>query len=452
MRANEKLSIKNVNIVFFSAIAILCLMLIVCTTAVVIKFNKYASNSDKCYEVSKATIKIQEGSDYLTDESRFFILSGELNHLNNYFYERNIAKRRENAIQELSILYPDQETLNILKTVLWESKELENLEIYAMRLVADGHHYDRNPGITLPSEITEVIIKPEDLILSDEYKIAKAWLLLFSEEYMTKKHSISELNGNAISAIIGTTEKSHFVSYEELKDIFFRMIVIIALIFAITFFLFIIIRIFVLKPLYKNIDNISKGKQLTIANTKEFDILTSTFNKMYEKNEAKEILLKHKAEHDELTGILNRAAFNQIKSAYMNSSEKLALIIIDIDFFKNVNDNHGHSTGDLVLQKVARVLKDSFRNSDFVARIGGDEFAIILTKCDSNIEVTKNLISSKMEQIKEMLLNTDDGLPLITLSCGIGFSSQGYTNELYEHADAALYEVKESGRNNFKFY
>lgn len=454
MEEQKNISLKNVNILFLIVISILCVLLVVCTTVLVLKFNKYADNSDDCYEVSKASLEMQEGSDYLTNEARFFILTSDIIHLNNYFYERNEVRRREKAVEELALLNIDNAALSYLNEVLKKSIKLEELELYAMKLVVDGKQLYKDSNIYIPEEISKIQLKPEDKALSDEYKVAQAWVLLFSQDYMLQKQAISDLNNMALSSIIAHTEQSHMESYEELRDIFFRMIVCVALILVFTIILFIIIRTYILKPLYSNIKNIKQGKQLPLANTREFNVLTSTYNEMFDKNEAKEILLKHKAEHDELTGILNRGAFNQIKAVYTNTSEKLALIIIDIDFFKQINDTYGHSTGDLVLKRVANTLKENFRNSDYVARIGGDEFSIILTKCDNEPKVTEKLISSKLEVIKEQLAAEDkeNNIPPVTLSCGIDISFTGYNDWLYEHADAALYDIKRSGRNGYRFY
>ena len=173
---------------------------------------------------------------------------------------------------------------------------------------------------------------------------------------------------------------------------------------------------------------------------------------MYDKNEANEELLRHKAEHDELTGLINRGGYNSILDVLKLQNHPVALILIDVDLFKHINDNYGHPVGDKVLQKVASTLKENFRSSDYVARIGGDEFAVILTDFGTDLENTKNLIKTKMSHTLESLKNTKGEVPEVTLSCGIEICPNGFDESLYEHADAALYEVKRSGRNGFRFF
>ena len=123
--------------------------------------------------------------------------------------------------------------------------------------------------------------------------------------------------------------------------------------------------------------------------------------------------------------------------------------MIDLDNFKQINDGYGHQVGDSILQKVANLLSENFRSTDFPARIGGDEFAVIVTDFSENM---KSVILNKIEMINMVLKNPDDGLPKISLSVGAAFSENGFSDELYKNADIALYEVKEKGRCGCRFY
>lgn len=444
-------SLKTVNITFIIIITLLCVTLTISAVLLASLFRQYEQTSAQSYAVSKATIEIQESSDYLTDESRLFIISFDPVHMQNYFYERNFTKRRENAIASLYRVISFEEPVLFLEKALDESHELENLEIYAMRLVVEGKKMT-SANIQIPDEVMKVQLKPEDLALSDEYKVSKAWLLLFSEEYMVQKYKITDAISNSINTIVDCTEQLHWEKYEELKVEFYQIIITISLIFILAFIYIILIRGLVIKPILDNSKNILKGLKLKPSKAKEMNILTANYNEMFSRNEASEILLRHKAEHDELTGLLNRSAYSQVLKALENTERRIALILIDVDFFKLINDNYGHPVGDKVLQKVAATLKDSFRSTDYVARIGGDEFAVILTDYEKNLRNVTKLISVKMSRVKEILEKEDEGVPAVTLSCGIEFSENGYSTTVYEHADAALYEIKRLGRNGFKFY
>ena len=441
--------LRTLNFRFLITTVFLCIALGFSTFQLVNQFSKYKYSTDLYSDVSQTSMTLQDGSDYLTDEARFFVLTKDITHLYNYFYEINENKRRELAIEELAALHPIEAVLDKLNGALEQSHQLEELEYYAMALIVDAEKLDKDPFNNIPLEIKMVELTPEDAILTDEYKTAKAWLIMFSDEYMIQKRQITELKQEAIDQIFDYTEKSHGNSYTRLIELFIRMIVIIILILLCTILLYICILYLVISPLNSNINQIRAGTKLSLSNTIEFNILTQTYNEMFEKNEANEILLRHKAEHDELTGLINRSAYTQILNALKNT--KIILILIDVDFFKQINDKFGHPVGDKVLQKVSSVLQENFRNNDYVARIGGDEFAVVMTDITDE-KIISATISKKMTQIQKSLITQTDDIPAVTLSCGIEIGTEGYTETVYEHADAALYEVKRSGRSGYKFY
>ncbi|MEH6625744.1 MAG: ABC transporter substrate-binding protein [Motiliproteus sp.] len=154
---------------------------------------------------------------------------------------------------------------------------------------------------------------------------------------------------------------------------------------------------------------------------------------------------------DPLTGLANRHQFNRkieecIKLA-KRQRQLLSLAIMDLDFFKQVNDQHGHPIGDKLLIQVAKIIKDSFRETDLVARIGGDEFAIIMTNPDS-----PNAIRQPAERIIEALRQLSD-IDGNKINIGASFGVASYPldtedlSELYRLADRALYSSKQMGRN-----
>ena len=129
---------------------------------------------------------------------------------------------------------------------------------------------------------------------------------------------------------------------------------------------------------------------------------------------------------------------------------EIAMLIVDIDNFKEINDKHGHETGDRILKKVANLFKHNFRADDYVCRIGGDEFAVIMHDITNN---EKDILIGKIQKIMDECAKDEDGLPAATLSAGIAFGKKGYPiKELYKDADSALYKVKNNGRNNIKFF
>lgn len=163
----------------------------------------------------------------------------------------------------------------------------------------------------------------------------------------------------------------------------------------------------------------------------------------------------HLAFHDSLTALPNRRLFTKqlqedIEKANRCSSQ-LAVMFLDLYYFKFINDSWGHEVGDLVLIEVARRINNATRSTDLVARLGGDEFAVLLT--DISIEELEPLA-------KRIHSNFQESLPFIipqyNLSCSMGiavYSHNGETaDELVNNADIALYAVKENGRNGYSFF
>ena len=128
------------------------------------------------------------------------------------------------------------------------------------------------------------------------------------------------------------------------------------------------------------------------------------------------------------------------------------MILIDVDNFKSVNDIYGHAVGDAILQKVTGSLKKAFRSIDYVCRIGGDEFMVLIRNIN-NGSIAENRVKKLIDEVRSLEIPEMDGNG-ITISVGLAFSPEHGTTfmELYRHADTALYQVKQGGRNGFSVY
>jgi diguanylate cyclase len=170
--------------------------------------------------------------------------------------------------------------------------------------------------------------------------------------------------------------------------------------------------------------------------------------------------LRHSVEHiqqeamtDPLTGVKNRKSFDLAIVKHMRRarelSEPLALIIGDVDHFKQFNDRWGHQTGDQVLRLVAEVMNANVKGQDLLARYGGEEFAILLPGTTLvNAEMLADRIRRAIESRRLKKRRTDEDLGLVTMSMGIAAYADGDTTEmLIERADECLYAAKRAGRN-----
>jgi two-component system cell cycle response regulator len=157
---------------------------------------------------------------------------------------------------------------------------------------------------------------------------------------------------------------------------------------------------------------------------------------------------------DSLTGVFNRFQFDRVIQEKLSNAKafdtKFALLFLDLDHFKDVNDTLGHQAGDQLLKNVALRLKAVLSGNDFIARMGGDEFAIIIDRIKSN-----NAVEDAANKIIESLSETHDfGGKSVIVGCSIGlsiFPSDGDTHEmLMRNADTAMYYAKSLGRNNYQ--
>ena len=257
----------------------------------------------------------------------------------------------------------------------------------------------------------------------------------------------------------------------ELEELIFDSIFqggFIALVLLIS--LYISIRYYAVRPLAEmavKIANTDKEgiplHEISLSGSKEIRILSGMMNSMIKtiKNSRDELIeqrrqIQYQANHDSLTGLTNRYLFNDrlkhaLKKAKRNNSI-LAVLFIDLDHFKQVNDSYGHDMGDQLLVEVTSLLNKTVRAEDTIARMGGDEFVIMIE--DFKDVFDASILSGKIIQSfsNSIAINEHD----LYVSCSIGISlypHNGQTSEdLLKQADAAMYKAKHEGRNNYQFY
>lgn len=152
------------------------------------------------------------------------------------------------------------------------------------------------------------------------------------------------------------------------------------------------------------------------------------------------------ASTDQLTGLYNRHTLFELAPKYISNafrlSASLSMLVIDIDHFKAVNDEHGHSVGDLVLSEVAKALQRACRKEDIAVRFGGEEFVLVFTNCNSENALWK------AETIRQEIQKLHPNNLAITVSIGVAeLHSNDDLKSLFVRADSAVYQAKNSGRN-----
>lgn len=390
------------------------------------------------------------GSNYLTDQARLYAVTKDHDYAEAYFTEVHESRRRDLALEALEVHLRgrNEDALNTSKEAMELSNALMVLEIHSMKLAALSAGEDMG---SLAREIQDYQLTEEELSWTAQQQADASMELVFGEEYRAMKGQIEAKMSDVTRSVIEICERDQAESEGTMKNALLRQSIYTVLVVILVIFSYIMIAVLILRPIRIYVNCIKNNNFLEITGAYEFKYLAATYNNVYEMTMEQQNMLRKKAERDALTGLLNRQAFEQLKSQLRISSEPLAFLIIDVDVFKSINDNYGHDVGDQALIKVARLLDENFRKVDYVLRIGGDEFAVIMEKTGPD---KKPIIRSKIEAINEILQHPEDEavFPKYSVSVGIAFSEKGFYDDLFQQTDQALYHTKENGRCGYTFY
>lgn len=374
-------------------------------------------------------------------------MTGDESCIDAYFTEANETRQREKAIEDPKGQFKGTDAFNSLHAAMKKSNELMQTEFYAMRLVEQANGTD---PATWHEELRDIQLSADDATLSPAESMTKAQDLVSNAKYEATKHVITYQTNSCITEITDTTRSNQSNASSVFSDIYRELEICVAAFAILTLAMCILIRRAIVRPLLDFGTSIKKGMTLPVKGAGELQVLAETYNRVYEENEATQMLIKHQAEHDALTDLLNRDSYDKMLKVYEGSGRPFALILIDVDVFKSVNDTFGHAMGDQILRRVALLLKTTFRNIDHVCRIGGNEFAIIMVEMTPDLRYT---IEEKIDAINEQLANPVDGLPAVSISVGVAFADRPNPGDsIYKDVDQALYRTKESGRASHTFY
>ncbi len=386
------------------------------------------------------------GSDALTIYARGFVVTGDLRQAELYYTDTQAQNAIDEAMAEVRAYSTDERVLSQLDNALQLRNRLTVTEEYAMRLKAAALGGNI---LEYPEKLQGVQLLPADLRLSAAEQDAKARSFLFDIDYESSKNEISLRINRSMDVLMSGMLTRQVESSDHMMSVLYGQHILTAALMLSLLALAVIVFTMVIVPLRRQINSMNNDEMLSEEGAREIRFLARTYNRLHEQKRVATEKLNYEATHDELTDLYNRAAYTSMLDGLSGSTEKYALILLDVDLFKRINDQHGHDVGDAVLQSVAGNLRSSFRREDMVCRIGGDEFAVIMSHADSSF---KDLICEKLRKVAKKLANPENGLPLVTLSVGVAFADQLIPDtDLFKSADLALYEVKNGGRNGCGF-
>ena len=375
-----------------------------------------------------------------------------------YIHEKNILKEQTKSFATIlaqniapAVLFRDMDNVELSLNSIKYQKDIE--QVYVID----------NDFIVLQS-YKKGVIPNEDFDIMDA--IPKQKIFWISEKlYLSVP--IIENNQTLGFVMIVTSLNTYYTK------LFSQLIIIlISMLFSmwITLQFTAILRHAILSPieeLNEHIDTIIKTQDLNtkieILNRDEIGSLGQNFNMMIEdlkkmKHQltAQRNLAEHDASHDSLTSLLNRRSFTQHLSKAIETSKaqnkSLAIFFIDLDHFKEINDTLGHDTGDMILKIFAERISSCIRATDIFARMGGDEFMLVLRNIDENY-LPKNTVSKIMSTMENPIQLKGQEI-FIHASIGISHYPKDAQDceTLIKYADKAMYVAKNNGKNQYKFY
>lgn len=444
---NGKIRIRTASRISLLVTGILSALCLAISLLGVQKYTELRNITKEMVNCQNIVENLQSSSNTLTRQVILATMTGNNHYVDTYFTELSKVDTYEAALQKLSAYDCEQEILEHIHKTIDSFNEATQKDFYALALVETALDSDISQW---PLALQNVEITEQDRILSEQDLLDKAKHTVLSAEYASCKSAVSEAISSSSASLFSSIQKKESRAASIFMDIFRKLIVCIALLALIALINSFMIKMFIIDPLIQYNNAIQHGTIHPVTGATELQTVARTYNHVYEENKQRLAIMQHQAETDPLTSILNRGSFDRILHLYEKDNQRFALLLLDIDEFKRINDTYGHATGDEVIKEVASILSSTFRAVDHVCRIGGDEFAVILVEMTS---AYKETVITKIQKINDLLSQQNSALPQISLSVGVAFSDRKTPGEsIFKDADKALYHTKSHGKCGCTIY
>ena len=427
------------------ATAVLTIALLVSTNSINRESAALQEANDRYAESQLAADDLLDASLYLTAQSRLFSSTYHTTYIDNYYWEMSRNRQRQDDVETLKKNYPDSDAAKYLEAALDFSDNLVRNELYSMKLVVTA--LNLRLGEETAQMLDDIEFMGGDEALSREQMLDEAHKLVTFEPYEHDVDRVSQHVEKCKEALADTLEADKQLHEGKLSGLFVRQHVLTCILLALILFSGITFIITMSMPISEFIGRIGRNERLTEKGAYELRFLASAYNEMYDDNKHVRDRLTYEAEHDSLTGLKNRGTFDRDIATYRRSP--MAFIIMDIDRFKEVNDQHGHDIGDIVLKETAASLVKAFEPQGMVYRLGGDEFVAIVP---GTAEELRDSIERNARAVAADLARPHGEAPAVGVSAGVAFGDgTQVSDDYYKRADKALYRVKGEGRQGIAF-
>lgn len=440
----DNLSLKKLNTYMVVAAILISLILFFAMSRTSSMYDEAHVVTEEIKNYETTAYNLQTASDYLTEQIRLFVITGDKKNLDNYFEESNITRRRDEALEFLKAKHGDSPAYPELQAAMNGSLVLMVMEYHAARLAVDANGYDLTE---YPKEIQSVRLSDYEAALSPQQKGEIAKKMLFNDEYKRQKDFIADHTMNCLMQLEKEIwEEQNEISGHLKRTLFIEHLLTVLLIAILLGIVYLTSRL-VIFPLRDYVALIREDERLPIKGAEEIRFLAQTYNALRETNLQHREQLTYEATHDKLTTLYNRRGFEFLVDEL--DLTNAAILLVDLDKFKTVNDIYGHDIGDKVLVKVAKALGVHFGDNGHICRLGGDEFVVIL---ENTTPAVQEQLKKEIDAINQWLRTAHDGLPPISVSVGVTFCEEDVDiRALLKRADKSLYDAKEHGRSGVRF-
>ena len=259
-KASKKgIRLDYVNWGMFIVATILAVVLLASTIQTSAGYTRLQEATELYITSQQDVADMQTSSDYLTDQARSFVVTGEKEHADHYFEEANVTRRRDRALEDMEDYLAGTQTYFYLSTAMYYSNELMNTELYAMRLAIEGHG---DSLFEYPEELAAVELSQDDLALDASAQLEKAQGMLFDEAYRNRKDRISDNVSRCSEELIAATRAEQLESSERLLSLMRRQELLILVMLVLAFALVFMTSLLLIRPIRRYVSNIVRREPL----------------------------------------------------------------------------------------------------------------------------------------------------------------------------------------------